>query len=92
MLEVEGPMDAADCVTGGILHVVTICGAAYSFPDQFRGVGDVLLAFDAEDAGGRECLHRPVFHARCTCGVPVQPRLPRWEAVFRVVLGFFWSG
>jgi hypothetical protein len=48
---VEGPIDAAACVTGGLPLTVAIGSTAYAHPEHFAGVSLALLVLDADDAG-----------------------------------------
>lgn len=58
LVVVEGPMDAAACVSAGIPLTVAICGKSYAHPEHFAGLETVILALDADDAGqqGRRTL------------------------------------
>lgn len=48
---VEGPIDAAACVAGGLPLAVAIGSTSYAHAEQFAGVTLALLVLDADDAG-----------------------------------------
>ena len=58
VIVVEGPLDAAACVSAGLPLTVALCGKSYAHPAHFHGLQTVILALDADEAGqaGRQAL------------------------------------
>ncbi len=58
LIVVEGPLDAAACVTAGLPLSVAIGSTSYAHPEHFADLAMVVLALDGDDAGqkGRQAL------------------------------------